>query len=240
MFAPQVVAGIVFEQAARLRPGESLEILQEMGFDGMTKGSALSGYVKGFTESSKGGVDWPGLVSDLQGIMTLPDLHLVQADVRTAHAVAGRWAREDFNAALDWFTKGSGLDFSKQSDAGRIASVLGSVPDQQRYQAVDWIDENRGLPDWDNAVIGYYGKSLVARSTSLGPEVERLVGFLANENERVELVQQFMVPLKRGVVPEFRFSREDLRGLVHAANLSEERTSDFLNTIALGKGRGSE
>ncbi len=219
-------------KAAELRPVEALAILKEGRYGGMTYSSAVNGFVKGYVKSSDSEVNWLELIKDVKGITGASGTSFVDGYGTVARTVALEWAKEDLRASLDWFTRETGRELSDPKYVGQITSVLGGLPAEEKFQAIDWIGEQRDRPEWNDQLALKYGKTLALKKTPLDPDVDRLVGFVNNEDLRYEFVSNFLKPAKSGKGLELRYDRVSLNRLIESARLPVERSESLQKQMA--------
>ncbi len=208
-----------------------MAILKEGNYSGMARSSTFRGYIRGMGPEA----DWPQVIEDVKGVIGRADIKLKDSDSWVAQTVAIEWAKQDLENSLEWYIRDPERDLSNPKDTTQISSVLGSLPLDEKYLAVNWIDSQRDQPDWNDQLVMSYGRVLASRTMPLDGDVERLAGFISSEDDRFEFVSKFIHPWKTGVEPSIRYPREALNKLVVGANLSVERTAGLQKVIASSK-----
>lgn len=219
------------KKAAELNSEAALKMLGGGHFQGMTRSNAANGYVRGVGDESH----WPKVINDIKGALSRPDIKLVRANDWVAQSIAIKWAQSDLESSLNWYVHQSEQDLSDPRDTGKIAMVLSSLPEGESYRAVEWIDRQRAHPNWNDEMAMSYGKTVALKSMPLDQGVDRLVGFISDEEERYQFVRRFITPVRTGGEPQIRYSRGRLNQLVTAAGLSDSSEAELRKVIAESK-----
>jgi hypothetical protein len=189
--------------------------------------SALQGFVQG-----KGpGTHWPSAIEELKTLEIRPDNGGERRLSRgLENMVAREWAKSDLGKAMEWYVDDLGADLSNPQDAAGASYALQSLPADERYRAVDWIERRRSDAGWNDLLIVNYGQS-ISRFVP-DAETERLVGFLSNEDDRYSVVAKIVKTAKSSGRTKSGESLESFENLITNANLSEKRTATLRNVIA--------
>ncbi len=221
-------------KAAKLDLEVARKLLNDGGFSGMTRAGAFNGYVKGYLDRANGAVNWGGLVSEMKELAGVNTIGLVNSYGRASITIASNWAKEDLNAAMDWYVRDSRRDYGNSSHSAQVATVLGSLPSSELHGAVNWIREQRNQEGWNDSVIQDYTRHLVLNLDFLGPDIERLLGFLPNEVTRAEFVDRF-VSAKNPGEKQIKFADQELIRLIDAGGFSGAQRSTLLRKMKLSK-----
>lgn len=234
MFGPQVAVKVMVKKAAEIDSTQSLDLIKALSLSGWELTSALSGYV---SSAGRGG-NWRQVIEDLSGFEQRRDSRGNPVDLSrdTRTMIAGQWVVEDFEKGMQWFTKETERDYSNPKDVSEVSSVLARLPEEERHRAVEWLQNEKGQPNWDDSLILKYGASLVRETPDAN--ANQLVGMMSRENDRYELVKYFIGsddPHQRNTLPH---SPEDLNRLIESANLSSVNAFRLKEVVSGGYWHG--
>jgi len=226
----------VTRKAAELDPETALKFIEENNFQSMPLSSVLPAYVEGVIKHSGEAVDWLGIADDLKSLSPSEGILWKPNQMPGRRMLVSEWAKVDPGAALEWYVSDAEIELNQPEGAVVVGRILGGIPPENQPQAVRWMEQVRDQGGWDDQLVASYGKTLAIRATSLGPDVERVVKWMADENGRYEFVVGLIQPPARLPIqdlenPIFQFDRSELINLVHAADLPAEKRSDLLQRI---------
>ena len=215
-------------KAAGIDPARSLEFIKELSMQGWERTNALRGYV---AEVGKGG-NWRQVVSDLEFFENHRGKDGEPRAFRpgTKGMIAGQWMNEDVEEGVRWFTEEIPRDYSNDDDVNNVAVALARLPEEKRFQVLDWVERQRGEAGWSDQVSMTLGKHWIQHEPD--HHTERLVNLLPGEEDRFLFVTNYV----GNVVPSkklgLRYAPEVLDRLVDAANLSEGHSTQLKEVIA--------
>ncbi len=207
--------------------------------NGLGFSSAVGGYVSAMETNT----DWRKLRSDLAATVEESRWRSDTGDSDRSHsfsgkvsvidrAIANQWARHDLRAAIDWYVEELGFGSSSQDVEDRTVQVLRSLPTENLWDAVDWIDAQRRTENWSDRIVVEYAKAL--RNRDAYEVVEHLIQVPVNEQDRLEIVEAFVASKGNRPGNDLGHPSEDLSRLVEAANLSPSEHQRWLDTISAG------
>lgn len=235
----------VVEVNTRRNPNEGLALLGE---DLWLGSSSFHVGVGGYLAGLPGASDWRAVRDGLHELLPGRQARLAaagQGDVKAGEvkdaldlAVARRWSRSDLDAAVQWYSYELTSDGWIADPTGRTVQVLQTIPMSEWPLVSDWMSTRRATdPHWDDQVVVQLlrGKVRVPPNADL----ERLVAFPAQANDRANIVAAFATPVDRQGVPVLRHPPDALVSLIEAAQLSAEDADHWLRTVAEARAPGS-
>lgn len=218
------------EKIAQLDPGRSLDFINELSLTGWERTNALRGYVK---EVGKGG-NWESVVADLEYFENHRgrDGHLRPLSPGTENMIAREWIKEDFEGGLHWFTEEISRDYSQEDDVKNVALVLSQLPEDDRFKVVNWVEEKHGVVGWNDQVAVLLGTHWMQYSPD--HHTPQLIGLISGEEDRFQLVSNYIWKTSSSETLALRYSPETLNRLVDAANLTEAKAVELKSAISEG------
>lgn len=187
---------------------------------------SMNGYLEGLSSNA----NWPDVSNSLVDLVqSKPAVqNPIQPD-RIEILVATKWAKSEFDPALDWFFHEQKRNGAQSSDSSNLAQVLKSAFTDQNDQVVSWIKENKSSSNWNEEIIVDLGTSLQYRTPD--SFTSTLINLADDEFDRYQVIADYVEP--RSVKDELilKHSPEDLRNLIEASHLNPAHQAQLFEKI---------
>lgn len=218
------------KKAAELDPPRSLEFIKGLSLSGWKLTGALSGYVQSVGE----GGNWRQVIEDLSYFEGHrgDDGKPLDLSKTTKLMIAASWVREDFEEGMTWYAQETVRDYNNPGDVTEVASILGRLPEDESHRAIEWLQDAKGQPNWNDDLIMKYGMMQVRRTPDAN--ANQLVAMMSREEDRYELVKNYIGSDDPSHPVSLRHSPEDLNRLIESANLSASNSARLEAVVADG------
>lgn len=198
-----------------------------MNLSGWELTNALRGYLLGVAP----GGDWKKVINDLQDFEDRRGLNrgLEGLSAGTQTMIAGEWIQENFAESMRWFTQTGERNYSNPENVNEVVSVLARLPAGERYQVVDWFEEQQGQAGWDDQLAMAYATVLIR--SPLDGNAGRLAGLLTSEEDRFHFVGTIIGTTEPSDRVKLQHSPDSLQRLIESARLSGEKAAQLRSVI---------